>query len=825
MTAIPSISFPTMDNSHQDENMDFGSDLQFLDNDVEFDVDIMQDASRGPSVEPAQDAMIEDLQESAIEDVDIDEPAKATADDEMVDEVFMEDDKNNHEYQGLGEEQQSATMYDDDDLIYADEDEEAHVDVDFRDEDGSGGIHDNETEVDLLDEEQHVQSGAQETLVEGVIIPTQQSDKDAETSVQQESNVPSTGNEQAKTRGAFEDVSGANVVQEEATLGQSSEAEDATTGANPQVEQLSVVPPTDAESTKLGKGTSGNLTETPSKTKEDGASADGYEEEQDSDSSYDAQALHLVKVQYDGTELCLFPPLEGDDTFFVQDSSLAFSPCDQLLTACRDVLGESIGQGLELVLDFPTLGLHLPEVCPHSASFSDQALTVSQDSLYAKRLSLSQIMDVYLALRQNDREDPIPPLHCTLRTRISLASQMTFLLSAAADGKGHTHIQNQVQRQTSTNQLDLSIARTDNVATQAENGEKSDLSTATVSVEDNEKEVIQEQDIQDIVSQENPTMPADNLEAMKGNPSDDGTVTPISYPEGENFEGSEGESDISSALCSKPQYCLCETCFANILTDQDTKEVPDHTVPGPRNNESTTDAKTANEESSSKHIPDMAATMAATNATVSRDAESDSDQTVRGDPPRRPSDADASEGRHGVDVNDFALVQNDENQPLGSEGDSAEAGTSSSGTIENAGAGDTVADASSAVIDDGVDFEDEDNYDDSIGHEADDQEQEPKHPHEPTISQPHSTTGAVELSINENISQGNADLGSTAPEASALEDEFGDDNLDLPSDDDLLNVDDDTSSTGPSSKRKAFDEDDFDFLDPTTPEKKKSRPS
>lgn len=797
--------------------MDFGSDLQFHDNDVEFDVDIMQDASRGPSVEPAQDAMIEDVQESAIEDVDIDELAKGTADDEMVDEDFMEDAKDDHEDQGLGEEQQSATMYDDDDLIYADEDEEAHVDVDFRDEDGSGGIQENnETEVDLLDEEQHEQPLEQQILAEDTNIATRETDKDAETTVQQESTAPDTGNEQVENQSAFDEVSRADVVPEGASLERSSEAADATTEINPHAEQQSVVPPTDAESTNLGKGAIGDLTETASEAKKGVESVDGYEDEQESDSSFDVQALHPVKVQYDGTELCLFPPLEGDDTFFVQDSTLAFSPCDQLLTACRDVLGESIVQGLELVLDFPTLGLHLPEVCPHSDSFHNIALTVSQDSIYAKQLSLSQIMDVYLALRQNDHEDSIPPLQCTLRTRISLASQMTFLLSAAADGKGHAHIQSQAQRRLPADQSDPTIPRTANTAPEVGSEENSEPVPAAASVEDTQKQVTQEQTTQDVASEESSAAPVGNAEQVKEKPSNDGTVEPISYPDGGNLGRSEGISDISSAICFKPRHCFCETCFASILTDQDTNEVPD-TV----NHETTTEATTANEELSAEHVPRTNVP----NTTVSHDAESDSDQTVRGDPSQGTAEADVSEGRHGVEVNDFALVQNDDTQPNGSEEDFAEAGTSSSGTIENIGAGDTDADASSAVIDDGVDFEDEDNYDDSNHHEADDQEQEPEQPDDTELSQSQSTTGAVQLSTNENLSNGNDIVGSAAPEASAIEDEFGDDNLDLPSDDDLLNLDDDTSSTGPSSKRKALDEDEFDFLDPATPEKKKSRPS
>jgi hypothetical protein len=75
--------------------------------------------------------------------------------------------------------------------------------------------------------------------------------------------------------------------------------------------------------------------------------------------------LHTVKVNYQDTEICLFPPNEDDDseTFFLAELDLAHQSLDKLLAACHDVLAGTIGDDDELVLDIPSLGLHISQVC------------------------------------------------------------------------------------------------------------------------------------------------------------------------------------------------------------------------------------------------------------------------------------------------------------------------------------------------------------------------------------------------------------------------------------------------------------------------------
>lgn len=74
--------------------------------------------------------------------------------------------------------------------------------------------------------------------------------------------------------------------------------------------------------------------------------------------------LHPVKVIYDNSELCLFPPSSDDDsdTFLLQDESLAFETVNKLLTACRGILAGDVDENDELILDVDVLDLHYSEV-------------------------------------------------------------------------------------------------------------------------------------------------------------------------------------------------------------------------------------------------------------------------------------------------------------------------------------------------------------------------------------------------------------------------------------------------------------------------------
>ena len=87
-------------------------------------------------------------------------------------------------------------------------------------------------------------------------------------------------------------------------------------------------------------------------------------EENDDKPLTHTQLPNTVKVNYLETEMCLFPPIEDDDSemFFLEDMSLAYDSLDKMLAACRDVLANTIGEDDELVLDVASLGLHIAEV-------------------------------------------------------------------------------------------------------------------------------------------------------------------------------------------------------------------------------------------------------------------------------------------------------------------------------------------------------------------------------------------------------------------------------------------------------------------------------
>ncbi|KAJ9664736.1 hypothetical protein H2198_000082 [Neophaeococcomyces mojaviensis] len=138
-----------------------------------------------------------------------------------------------------------------------------------------------------------------------------------------------------------------------------------------------------------------------------------------------ATTLHPITLRYQGQDMSLFPPLEEDDstTYFLEDPTLAFTTFDKLLTACRDLLGDSLGHDDEIVIDVPSLGLHICE-----------------DSKYAAQLTLAQVIDTYMLLSQNEQLSPIEPLYCELSHRVCLATQMAYLAQSAREGKTYSAI-------------------------------------------------------------------------------------------------------------------------------------------------------------------------------------------------------------------------------------------------------------------------------------------------------------------------------------------------------------------------------------------------
>ncbi|OJK04528.1 hypothetical protein ASPACDRAFT_38087 [Aspergillus aculeatus ATCC 16872] len=137
------------------------------------------------------------------------------------------------------------------------------------------------------------------------------------------------------------------------------------------------------------------------------------------------EALYPVKVYYQETEISLFPPREGDssETFFLEDESLAYGSFAKLLEACRNVLREHVSDREVLIMDVDALNLQFVE-----------------DSMHMDKITLFQVVDLYLRLCHNEGIDEPEPLYLSLSTRLTLAAELSDLLAVANEGKGLTDI-------------------------------------------------------------------------------------------------------------------------------------------------------------------------------------------------------------------------------------------------------------------------------------------------------------------------------------------------------------------------------------------------
>ena len=90
----------------------------------------------------------------------------------------------------------------------------------------------------------------------------------------------------------------------------------------------------------------------------------GLDQDAASDLDEHTSRLHPIKVYYEDTEMSLFPPSSEDaqETYFLQDESLATSSISDLFSAMRSVLADTVGNDDELELGIDVLGLSLGEV-------------------------------------------------------------------------------------------------------------------------------------------------------------------------------------------------------------------------------------------------------------------------------------------------------------------------------------------------------------------------------------------------------------------------------------------------------------------------------
>lgn len=135
--------------------------------------------------------------------------------------------------------------------------------------------------------------------------------------------------------------------------------------------------------------------------------------------------IHPVTVDYSGTMYSLFPCRDEGlvRDVLLEDPALALLPINSLLKELHTPVADYLGHEDEIVLDIPSLGLHICE-----------------DSKYAVELTLSQVIDTYMMLSQNQALGHIEPLHCQLSHRTCLRTQMQYLVDSARGGKTYAEI-------------------------------------------------------------------------------------------------------------------------------------------------------------------------------------------------------------------------------------------------------------------------------------------------------------------------------------------------------------------------------------------------
>lgn len=155
------------------------------------------------------------------------------------------------------------------------------------------------------------------------------------------------------------------------------------------------------------------------------------------------RSFHTTVVDYEGAHISLFPPMEEDeaDTFLLGDISLADKTLVDLFRACRQVLGDSINDSLELEIYCEDLDLTISEVCTKPSSLHKDLTNMKQDSTDCMTTSFSQLVDVYVTLSRQDGIDHPEPFSIVMAKKPRWNSRLSTLYLAAAESKGLSAVQ------------------------------------------------------------------------------------------------------------------------------------------------------------------------------------------------------------------------------------------------------------------------------------------------------------------------------------------------------------------------------------------------
>ncbi|KAI7360445.1 hypothetical protein KC354_g8868 [Hortaea werneckii] len=439
-------SFPSLAVPPQDDNMEMSSPQnRNLDDDIDIDFD---DSNYDGGVQLQDD-------EQMLTDGEQTRPATAT-DDMMDDDLqgegfhFEEQEAEMQDTQDLGEqptapeEDEELIDYGDDDYLIEDQEqpqiedtavEDVTDEIEYGDEhQGEPAVHDVEPELQAQ-QEQHAVQASQETVDEEIVrqpeeagVAVQEPDgvANSETFVEVAPDVAEQGVAATHAEPAKEET----VTYPEQSTGTSEQAfladgekEQATAAQLENAENVEV-PDEEAyaqPSTELLQNEGEGVVEAPLALDTSAtATSTTYNREENPDTPTDT-GLHPMTLYYSGSSMPLFKSKKLQDGL-LKDDNLANLSLAELMRNCRQRLALK-------------LGITIPEEQEMTLAFDHLGLLLSENSRAAYQHSLTDVLEVYLQLHQNDGTVDSPALSMTLSHQ-QFTSQLAVLQQAAASGKG-----------------------------------------------------------------------------------------------------------------------------------------------------------------------------------------------------------------------------------------------------------------------------------------------------------------------------------------------------------------------------------------------------
>ncbi|RMY37521.1 hypothetical protein D0866_03207 [Hortaea werneckii] len=430
----------------QDDNMEMSSPQnRNLDDDIDIDFD---DSNYDGGVQLQDD-------EQMLTDGEQTRPATAT--DDMMDDDeqgegfhFEEQEAEMQDTQDFGgkpiapEEDEELIDYGDDDYLIEDQEqpqvedtavEDVTDEIEYGDEQqGEPAVHDVEPDLQAQQEQQAVQA-SQETIDEEIVrqpeeagVAVQEPDDvvNAETLVEVAPDVVEQGVAVIHAEPAKDEA----VTYPEQSTATSDQAfladgeKEQTTAAQLENAETVEVPDEDAyaqPSTERLQNEGEGVAEAPLALDTSAtATSTTYNREENPDTPTDT-GLHPMTLYYNGSSMPLFKSKKLQDGL-LKDDNLANLSLAELMRNCRQRLALK-------------LGINIPEEQEMTLAFDHLGLLLSENSRAAYQHSLTDVLEVYLQLHQNDGTVDSPALSMTLSHQ-QFTSQLAVLQQAAASGKG-----------------------------------------------------------------------------------------------------------------------------------------------------------------------------------------------------------------------------------------------------------------------------------------------------------------------------------------------------------------------------------------------------